>query len=424
MSVSVFLLVVLHSACNRPAEIGADFFTEESFNLEEIDSFDLRFSTIIRDSLATGNSNRLLVGRKVDADFGVVQSNAFFKLQYPSFPELEEDFVSFDSITMLLDYDGYFYYDTLKSATFSVHQLTEEIETDEERGLLYNNSVFDFNPIPLGTRTFSPRPLRDEPIEIRLDDAFGMELFQKILDDADELSSSTNFNEFIKGFAIVPSEMTDAALLGFNVNSGLRLHYSDNSELPALEEVFEISNNTALQFNQIIGDRAGTALENLEIEEEPLPSNLANKQAFIQNGTGLEMRIEIPNLRDLQAQKEDFLVSKATLELYPKIESLDDIEDLPFVLSVDWVDEDNDLVSSFSETVLEVDFEFNRDTRYSLDLTPFVDFQINRDEINEDALLFSISSPATNASVNRVVFGDETAEVKAEFRIFIVEKKE
>src|SRR5882762_9272611 len=78
---SFFLLTGLSECTVSVSVIGADFFTNKSaFDISYLDSMSLKVSTVLRDSMVTSNTKRLLVGYHQDEKLGTITSQAIFQV--------------------------------------------------------------------------------------------------------------------------------------------------------------------------------------------------------------------------------------------------------------------------------------------------------------------------------------------------------
>lgn len=420
---SALVLALLLVSCNEESSIGADFFEEESFEIFVVDSLTLEVSTVLFDSVETINDDRLLVGFHEDADFGKVLAIPFLQFNLGTPPTLDPDFTSFDSLTLVLRYDGYFFYDTSQIQTLSVNRLTEEFEADEDTGELYNHSIFEYSPTPLGTLSFRPRPQKQGELEIRLDDDLGIEILTKIIEEEEDVEDTEKFYEYLRGMALLPGTNVSRAILGFTSEAELRLHYTNNTDLPTTQETIIFSLGGSY-FNHIQGDRTGTFIEALTDSVESLNTSLSNHEAYLQGGTATAVRVEIPNLKKMLEANESFIISGATLVIYPILDNLSEQPYLPSSLPVDWVDGDNEIFYSQSSASLNTDDEFGRDTNYELDVADFLNYQFALEELNENALLINLPAPLPYNSVTRLILGDAEHEKSMELKIYSIDIKE
>ena len=226
--VSIILTTGLIACAEDPNTIDTDFFNNESFEITYIDTVGLVTSTIQFDCLQTSQTGRILFGYGEDEKLGKIRSTGFFKVGLDSTYELDEEIAVYDSMTLYLELDGYYYYDTLQEQGYTLYGLREELELDDETGLLYNTTFSELLPSdyledePLGRYTIAPRPVRDDEVEFRLSDEFGKELIQLAFESSEVLSNASEFSEYLNGFALVPDSSHSNSILGFSTNSQLR----------------------------------------------------------------------------------------------------------------------------------------------------------------------------------------------------------
>lgn len=419
---TALVLVFLAYGCNSSSDIGAGFFEEESFELASLDTLTLQVSTVLEDSLSTLNSDRLLVGYHDDADFGKVYAASYFQISLADIPDLDSAFTIYDSLTLVLQFDGYSLYDTTQWQTLDVHRLTEKIELDEETDDLYNSSHFDVEADLLGTASFKPRPQKQGTLEIRLSDVLGLELLVKILHGDEALEDASKFQEYLKGFVLMPDSTQSGSVLGFTAGAEIKLYYTDNEELPTMQKTisFPVGGN---RFNHIRSNRSGTLLDALQSDDD-LDAAQSNGLAFLQGGVGLLARVEAPYLKTMFETNKEFIISKAELIFYPISQNNAEQDDLPSSLELSWVDDENKEIYDQGAANLQVDDEFDRDTYYSLDVTDFINYQLELDELNENALLIRLPDELANSSVSRLLLGSAEHPKRMKLKLYSIDIKE
>lgn len=423
VALTALVLVFLAFGCNSSSDIGAGFFEDESFELASLDTLTLKVSTVLNDSLSTLDSDRLLVGYHEDADFGKVYAASYLQVTLGDTPDLDSTFTIYDSLTLVLQFDGYSFYDTLQWQTLSVHRLTEEIELDEETDDLYNSSRFDYATEPLGIATFKPRPQKKGTLEVRLDDAFGQELLDKILQGDEALNDVSKFQEYLNGFVLLPDSTQSGPVVGFSADAEIRLYYTDNEELPTTQKTISFP-ATGTNFNHIRSDRSGTLLNVLQSENTALDASQSNDLAFLQGGVGLSVRVEAPYLKTMFETNTEFVISKAELIFYPVLQNGTGQDYLPSSLGLTWVDDENKEIYNQGAANLHVDDEFDRDTYYSLDVTEFVNYQLGLNELNENALLINLPEALSNNSVSRMLIGSAEHPRRMKLKLYSIDIKE
>ncbi|WP_158838050.1 DUF4270 family protein [Polaribacter sp. L3A8] len=367
-------------------EVGSDFI-ENNIQVRVIDTFTVKAGTFKRDSIVTESTNRILVGNVVDENLGSLSAKSYLQLINSNF-SIDTN-AEYDSIGFILNYDNYYYGDTTKIQTYTLHRITETVET-EDNNSLYNTSSLKYDANILGQISFTPRPNRaTDSLFIKMDNVLGEEIFDKIVDN--DINTTDDFLQYFKGLAIVPNTTVNSHILGFNAqvgqstvgNSGMRLYYSvkdDDSEDNSYYMDFTIS-SAAKQFNQIEGNFSNSTVGNFEDGEEIKISTETDNLLFAQGGIGVTPRIEIPSIKRLTELYENATTLSATLTFNPLLGSYNEDNPLPESLSVFVVDHKNRIIEQLtgidgnvaSAILVENNDEFDENTYYTIDLSGFVE---------------------------------------------------
>ncbi|MEL7123225.1 MAG: DUF4270 family protein [Bacteroidota bacterium] len=419
-AVKIILLAGLLYSCELPSDIGADSFQDESFNLFPVDTISMALSTYRVDSFDTFQPGRLLVGRHEDEMFGEMVAQPYFQLSIDSTAILEESSVVFDSMTFSFTLDGYYYFDTTQQLTISIHEVTEEMDLEDG---FFNTSRFLFQPVPLGSRSFFPRPRRNETYEIRLDDDFGRSFFQLIVDDEDEIAIDSDFLDRFKGWTLLTEQERAAVVLGLNPAScQLKVYFSDNAVLPTQERVltYSLEEDFRVYFNHIGTDYQQSILEIFDSTDvQTLNEYSLAGNAFLQAGNGLSIRVAFPKLSSLLESSDDFIVSSATLRFTPIEDPYTEDNDLPDIIRTTIVDGDNEFIANNpSNAILNLDTEFGRDTYYEVDITDYFKSELYTADDIETAILFNITED--NASVDRLILNQSEDEAEVQLIVYLL----
>ncbi|MGB0525412.1 MAG: DUF4270 family protein [Flammeovirgaceae bacterium] len=410
---------MINLSCNEGGEVGLNFFNQEDFEVSSIDTLTLAVSTVLFDSVTTHNGGNVLVGRHQDQKLGTVRAKGYFRPGEVNFtgliqndPNLEDDAV-FDSLSIVLDYTGYSIYDTLTTQTIAIHLASETIELDDDNAL-YNTSKFPYEAAALAHLSFSPQPLKDDSIEMRLPDEMGQDLFAFM-----EQGELNDYIDQFTGLVLVPAENDNAAILGFSTSSKLRVYYHVERELEVEEYTFDLPlGNT--HFTEVASDRSGTKLATLLTQREHLNATFTDQEAYIQSGVGLALRVEVPYLTRLR-ETESLIVSRAYLQFRPTADQESTNVDLPTNISMFEVNHRNEILTYWGDfTTLKIDDEFNRETYYQTDITAFVEKQLSEVANNENALLFEIGSTSASLSLDRLYVGDTQAEKEMRLLVYYI----
>lgn len=411
--------------------VGSDYLTINNKVLL-IDTLTVNISTINFDSLVTSNKSRILIGNYTDPILGIVKSESYLKLTPDSYyigsSESDTQTVTyvFDSIAMILKYDRYYYGDTTKSQTINIHQLTQKVKPNTDDTNFYNISSLTYDSKSIGTKTFQPKPIGKDSINIQIDATFGKNLFNKLYKN--EITDANEFDDLFKGVVIKPSTTNSSNMIGFNSSSVLRLYYkktNSDSENSLIKD-FTLSDLTK-QFNNITLDRTGTIIQNLHDSKSKLPSELTNNNAFIQSGTGLACRIDFPFINQLKYISEKGIIVDAELIIKPNKTSITSLFPLKDTLEV----YESDNLNRISRVLTNSDGsqklallnttpdEFNENIGYKVNIGSFLNQEMLKTNGAKSTLVLAF--PNISKGVNRIVLGNQkNAENKLKLKIYYI----
>jgi hypothetical protein len=390
--------------------IGKSFIKPQT-QVVMIDTFSLNMSTVKIDSIQTSGTGVLLAGAYTDPNFGSISSMAYFPITLPDTTKLPDGSV-FDSLTIILNYNGKWYGDTTKPLTLNIYHVTEAIEPTYD-WYLYNTSGFSYEPEPVGTATFNPRPGTDKSVELRLSDKFGNSMTSLFLNDSDQIASESEFIDFFNGLAIGP-EPGSKAVLGFEAADSvlhmvLYTHYvSSEKHQTILRFPMYADGNTC---NQITSDHSGTNLAGLVTQKEELNSGDSENKTYLQGGTGIATRFDFPGMNRLLELNKGSILYKAELVFKPYPRSYT-ITSLPTSLNLYKTDKFNRMVSLIADdddnaiaAEYSFDFLFGEETWYRFDITDFLVTELEDSYFDPDVgLLVTLDETAFQSTLDRVVF--------------------
>lgn len=397
--------------------VGSDYLLVSN-KVVLIDTVTVEMSTINFDSLVTSSQSRILVGNYDDAVFGKVKSESYFQLASEDYTLLSEgsdtdvpNYV-FDSISMILKYDNYYYGDTTKVQSFHIHRITQKVKPNTDDDSFYNNSALSYSDDILGSISYKPRPKEKDSINIKMDAAFGEALFQKI--KKREISNFETFSEYLKGLVLVPSTSNTSSVIGFNLTSKVRLYYSKyqgDTETSLIKD-FSIL-DVSKQFNSISLDKTGTLIQDLPSSSSSLSSSLTSRQGFIQSGTGIACRIDFPNIKQLKYISDKGAIVDAELILKPINNTYSENFALSDSLQIYVADKLNRisgaLLNSAGNSVYGIlnkkSDEFNENIGYSVSIGAFLQKEMLRQSDAKSALILTL--PGISKTVNRIIMGDQ-----------------
>jgi hypothetical protein len=432
----LFLFITVFTSCqtdNLTGDfvVGSDYLSLNN-KVVLIDTLTVDVSTVNFDSLVTSNQSRILIGNYTDPILGKIKSESYFELTPSSYSlggntsDTQTNIYQFDSIAVILKYDRYYYGDTTKSQTISIHQLTQKVKPKTDEVNFYNNSTLAYNTTSIGTKTFYPRPIGKDSINVQIDATFGKNLFNKL--NNNEITSSDEFNDYFKGITI-KSTSNSANVIGFNTSTILRLYYKQtnlNSEKNTLTKDFAI-NDITKQFNTITLDKTGTIIQNLPDSKNKLLSGLTSNRSFIQSGTGLACRVDFPFLNQIKYISEKGIIVDAQLVIKPiknSASTLYPIKDSLKVYECDNLNRISDVLRYSSGNQIygllnNTPDEFNENIGYQINLSSFLSKEITKTSGSKSSLILTL--PNINRGVDRIVLGDQkNPENKLKLKIYYI----
>ncbi|MHA8066642.1 DUF4270 family protein [Aquirufa sp. ROCK2-A2] len=321
----VGILSLFLVSCDAPKEIGSDLFSVE-VGLNYTDTLTIKSSTVQIDSIYTSGTNTFTLGSIYHPDFGRVESSFYTQISNADTLFAKSTSV-FDSIRMELVYKAY-QGDLTKKHTISVYRLTDSLSLSKN---YFNNSSISYNPTPLATYSFIPKPikaistngdsLKYDTLTFRLSPAFGKELLSKY-EDKTIASGGTGFRNYLKGLYFKTSSEDASSLLGFSsAYSRMSMYFHNPGDTLKYKAYYYFSLSNALtpelqaRFNRFDVTRSGN-LSNLKKVGDSVPASSSNFITYVQAGTGIATKIEFPYLNNLKGNK-NVAVNKAELIIEP-----------------------------------------------------------------------------------------------------------
>jgi Domain of unknown function (DUF4270) len=407
----IFISYLFFNACKKnPSEftLGKEFI-ESQTELTLIDTFSVSLSTVILDTVITSGTGNLLIGNYRDEVFGKTTSHSYFQIGIPGNVDLENDDI-YDSLKLVIKYNGYSFGDTTKSQKISVHRLTKNIEFDDDNGITSKTS-FAYDPQPIGSIIYTPEP--NGPIDtlaIKISDGVGLDLFTKLRDGSEILNATESFINYFHGLVLVADKAYEGSIVGFNANDVKLILYTTRGALSAEKISYEFGlENSLKQFNNITHDFSSTQLNPLVEQRNELSSTATGGLSFLQGGIGLAIRVDFPSLPEILLLRRGRIMD-AQLSISPLRSSYNDF-DLPPELDLyesDKLNRRNALVldkhGAVASSTLILDELYHEETAYSFDVTEYLIDELSDSYVDpEKGLLMMLPSNDLNARFGRLI---------------------
>jgi len=406
------ILILIFASCsddNLLFDIGSKYIDEE-MNIFFTDTVTVSSYTVKLDSIATSGYKRAIVGSYSDEIFGNVRSRSFITVNRPPNVSIPFDAV-YDSLQIILHYNGYYIGDTTKTNTIRIYRV-EQTQKVSSGSSLYNTSVFEYSEEEYGSLSYLPRPFTKDTLRIRLPDSLGEQLFNAFKSRNEIVSDQANFQNFLKGFVIDYDE-SDESIIGFHASETMAImqlyyHYFDYEQVK--KDIDFTVYNTNAQFNQISSDNFYYELP--DSQRDKLPVSLTEGASFLQAGTGIFTRLEIPHLKNILELSSNIVVLRAELEIQPLKNSYTK-NSLPDSISLFQTNDINQFISpiyNYNKTSLQiaaltVDELFHENTSYTFDVTDFITSRLRAQTDEVPALLVTISPNLLYYTTENLILG-------------------
>jgi hypothetical protein len=409
-SVLIFLISVSCDDNPDTLPLGKEIMKPSS-RLVLIDTFSIKTSTVIIDSLPTSGTDILLTGIYDDKNLGKIAAKSFFQIGFPNYSIKEQEF--FDSISLIITYNGYSYGDTSIMQKLTVRKLSEKLIL-KDQNYFYNTSSLDYEQNPVGEISFYPRPSTGEKIAISLDKSFGQEIFDYVYDSQDNEFKEKEFNNFLKGLVLVPDEMNGNSIIGYTVNDTslcIKIYTHTIEAEEVTREMLLPVTNTELQFNQISCDWNNNIVFKNHRQRNAIPASATENMTFINAGLGMYTKMTFPTLPAM-VEFENCVLIRALLYYKPAFGAnmdLPDAGDFSLYQTGKYNTLDDLLIYSDGtpiRPVLSIDELYNEKTWYSFDITDHMINDLSDRYIDPGkALSVAFSSSVVSNSVDQLLVG-------------------
>ena len=348
------------TACEDPQEIGSEVFAQD-IGVLYTDTLTVDASTVLLDSILTSGTSSLLVGRTTDPSLGVIETSSYFHIVpfdtlYSSVDTAGRKNVKWirfpskvDSIRFFLPYNFY-QGDTNQRQTIKLIQLADNALLDVDKQYFSNSDAPALSSKIIGqVQNAKIRPIRNsniisgagkfDTLRMPITDPSFLSFIASQRDPKKDLATvGTEFRKTTRGFALTSESTKNAAIVGFDaVYALMRVYYNykytytlrnkantadsitatvDTTKFNYLQ-VYDrdIATPKNIRFNKITNTRTGN-LAKLSKVTDALPATQTNGEVYIQNASGLVLKVQFPTLAKLKA-RADIAINKAELVLEP-----------------------------------------------------------------------------------------------------------
>lgn len=420
----IFVGFGIQSCTKADINFGSQWVDNNYTKTNMLDTFTPVITTIYQDSFPSNGTGSGLIGVYTDPAFGVVHASTYVRLQPPAITQAIVDSLAgavYDSAVVFLKLRHNDYGDTTQTVRLNVHQLNRQINYLDNTTNLYNTTSFPVNAQPIGTGTFTlnpNNPPNGDTAVIRLNDAVGQDLFNKMRSFNPYFQDPTDFLTYFNGIKISASAPNNNGFV-FNVQDSIsiRIYYNINGVGQRLRQYTDFKmNSSAYQFNSISIDRTGTPLGNAGISSttRSIPSTATGNLAFLQQITGTAIKVTFPSVEDIKNAPSYLRLVKANLIVQPQFNSFLPYFSVPPALYLS-------PTANYSNTYAEQNGipaaaildPVSRQYSYTFDITNYINgTELTTVDLFGRGLIMYVPGATYKTRMGRLIIGDGTLQQK------------
>lgn len=436
LSACFVLAVSVLPACKKKTSL----YGTEVINIEDIlasggtDTFQLRTSSILLDTVSTSNRLYGVLGAYNDPKFGTVNASIYTQMSIGGKVSLLPGsvFGNIDSVVLSLKYDGSFY-GKADPQTFEVYQLAQKMSLDSAYKRNSTVSTMGPNLVEPSSATQTPNPTAkvfydsdgdgdidsvNSELRLRLDNSFGVPFINDIIAGHSAFESSDAFlnSDYFKGFRINVANGSPAVGKGgtFNFNlansqTKLTIYFKLSNDPGVQQRVALIVNNACADFNHVDISNAGHHLADV------LNNPLNGQSLYYGQSFNVVPKIEVPYITKISPKS---VVSDAVLYLPVAYQSGSPYYPTPsFQVAYGNADGTFGLLRRGDGSILPAIYD-NNQKAYVIDLRFYFQNLVGRKV--ENTALYLIPSPTFyTSSVSRVIFNGPATPYKTKPKLVI-----
>lgn len=273
---ATFMFTIFFSCKKTDTSIGANSIDpNELLNSIQVDTFSLKSSTKIEDSVATDNPVSALLGSYNDSKFGTYKAGFFTQFRLPavnpSFGDINT--IEIDSFVLGLQYSGF--YGSSNSQKIEVYELLDSLGLNTTYYSFSDKLHSSKNLIDPSKSTVTPDPVSQIVIDtthvkaqlrLFLDTNLARTFFNEAINNPSTFSSNENFLNYFKGLYVGVNNgyqsANEGGIMYFDLNdplSKLTIYYKQAGTRKTYDFLI---NTSCAKFNKVDVDYSGTNITN------------------------------------------------------------------------------------------------------------------------------------------------------------------
>ena len=407
-------------------------YGSEALNIDELlasggmDTFQLKTSSILFDTLSTDNQSFGTVGAYHDPKFGIVNASVYTQFTISGAINVGGTSPTVDSVVLSLSYGGY--YGKLDPQTFEVYRLDDTLSVKSTYKRSSTKSTMGSNLVDPASATQTPNTTAkvilandsatqlNPQLRLRLDNAFGQQFLDDMAAGNAAFTSSSNFlsSGYFKGLKINVANTNPAkgkgAVLYFRMGSAetkLTIYYKVATDtIP--RNVPLIIDGTCADFNHVDTDNSGYQIANV------LANPINGQSQFFSQSFYSVPKIEFPTITNISSKS---VIDNALLYL-PVAYHTGDVYYPTQTFRVAYRNEEGYFVFlGYNNAIISAEYD-NNQKAFTFNLRHYFQELINRKKANTG--LYLIPNPTYySCTVDRVVFNGPSSPYKTRPKLVI-----
>jgi hypothetical protein len=397
-----------------------------------IETQTVQLATQKLDSFTTQGRASFVFGNHTDPWIGHVTAESYAQISVPASNPVKDKTVYLDSICMLIRPNGLPYGDTTQNLSIRVFESSNPIAPYEgNAGSFYNTQQIPHKAPSLGGKDFVLRPTFDTLVSVRLSDALGQQWLGMLQRNDAEIQSTSAFVDFFRGICIGTDTTTTKTLYYFTGSKSgvmIRLYYHELAAIPT-QKFVDFGYISSTQFSHIDIRHTGTPMAVFTPGKRELRgSEQTGNRAYLDATMGSYIKLTFPDVLKLKELHPYIQVIRAQLELNPTQGSYAYPYSLPPTLNLYTTDNYSDLgisvkipnTSAAATGNLYIDQLYGKDTKYSYDITGYIQGVLAIGEFANKSLMLVPGSYAGFDAYKRLILNDQTLANGVKLKLYVL----
>ncbi|TSJ41543.1 DUF4270 family protein [Fluviicola chungangensis] len=426
----VLTLSVLPSCKKTSSKFGT-----EALNVDDllaaggVDTFQLKTSSVLFDTLATDNQVYGTLGAYHDPKFGIVNASIYTQFSIAGSISMGTAPIV-DSVVLSLNYGGY--YGKLDPQTFEVYQLADALHKDSVYKRNTVKATMGSNLVDPGSATQTPvtdgkviiadsdgdgnADTLNPQLRLKLSNALGQQFLDDMAADNPAFESSEAFlsSGYFKGLKINVADATPSngkgAVLYFNLGNAqtkMTIYYKLAAEPSVSRNVALIINSSCGDFNHVDIDNSGYHIADV------LANPINGQSQFYSQSFNVIPKIELPTIKNVPGKS---VINNALLYL-PIAYQTGNVYYPTQTFLLAYLDGEDFTLIGYNGAVVTATYD-NNQKAYVVDLRHYIQELVSGKKENSGIYLIP-QVTYFNCTADRVVFNGPASSYKTKPKLVI-----